>query len=111
MEKKFVEEENLTVEELQEELNNYEGKSVTVNVLNGFGTALCFDGFTSYMDNNSNNEDILMLMDDNGINCDMKIDDVTEIKKNNLFNQLYIGLKNKQIIQIFAEIEDYALCN
>ena len=104
----FIEEEKLTVEELQEELDNLKGESATISIHGGIGSVLCFDNFTSYIDNNSDNEDILLLMDDNGINCDIKLDDIAEIKKDNLFNQLFITLNNEQVLQLWSEGSGYA---
>ena len=103
MEKKlFVEEENLTVVELQEELDQYTGDSVTANTVGGIGTVLCMSGFNSYIDTCYGNKDVLFLNSDEGIGCDIHVEDIKEIKKD-FMGQLYIKLKNEQTLQISSE--------
>jgi hypothetical protein len=98
----------LDVEELQAELENFKGNSVTVHVINGCGTVLCMSGFNSGISTNCNNEDLFEFQDDDSLNIDFNVSDIEETYKD-FMGVIYIILKNQQVIQI--ESEEHGIFN
>ena len=101
--------EKIDLEKLYEELEKLRGKSITTNILGGIEAVYCMSGFNAYIDTCYDNKDILFLNSDEGIGCDIHIEDIKNIYKNEfMVITIYIELKNSQILMIWSEDNNYA---
>lgn len=99
------------LEDLYDGLDKFVGKNTICSVINGFSGVVFLDNFNYGADVNKLDERYLTFDGedkDTGMECTytVQLDEIKKVEKDIFINQLFLSLKNGQVLQLWTDIQD-----